>query len=64
VDQTGRVNHFTDDGNLPLLGNDIIVGRDAEVMVEGVAEGHCDHGTDGFTVTIKVIPGKEGNIQH
>ena len=58
MDQTGRVNHFTDDGDLPLLWNDVIVGRDAEVVVDGVAEGHRDHGTDGFAVTIEVIPEK------
>ncbi len=55
------MNHFTDNSDLSLLGNDVIVGGDAKVVVDGVAEGHRNHGPDGFTVTIEVIPDVEKN---
>ena len=50
------VDHLADDGNLSLFANDVIVGRNVEVMIEGVAQSHSDHWTNSFTVTIEVVP--------
>ncbi len=50
------VDHLTDDGDLSLFANDVFVGRNVEVMIEGVAQSHSDNWTNSFTVTIEVVP--------
>jgi hypothetical protein len=50
------VDHLADDGNPSLFANDVIVGRNVEVMIEGVAQSHSDHWTNSFTVTIEIVP--------
>ena len=40
MNEAGGVDHLADDGDLPLLRDDVGVGGDAEVVVEGVAESH------------------------
>ena len=56
MNERGGVDHFADDGDLPLLADDVIVGRDAEVVIEGVAKSHRDHRTNSFTVTVEIVP--------
>jgi hypothetical protein len=38
------------------LSNAHLVGRDAEVVVDGVPERHGDHGPDRFAVAVEVVP--------
>ena len=56
MNEAGGVDHLADDGDLPLLRDDVGVGGDAEVVVEGVAESHRYYRPDGFSVTVEVVP--------
>ena len=53
------MNHFTDYGNFSLFGYDVIICRDVEMVINGVAQSHRDHRTDGLAVTVEVVPGQK-----
>ena len=56
MNEAGSVNHFTDDGDFPLLSDDVSINANTEVVVDCMTQSHGNHWTDSFAMAIKVVP--------